>query len=114
MINAIGSSSPSPSPDKTSLASAAALAAELARYQRQLSDCINCSSANTPESRAKAQALSDKIAATKTQIDKATTPDTSNAVAQNNQSNQSATNLNSNHASNSVSANLGNNVNVFA
>ena len=39
---------------------------------------------------------------------------TSNAIAQNNQSNQSATNSNANNPGSSTPASFGNNVNVFA
>jgi hypothetical protein len=44
--------------DKTSPAS---LQAQLQRYQHQLSDCVNCSSAKTPQGKSDIQAISAKI-----------------------------------------------------
>ena len=82
--------------------SAAALSAQLERYQKQLSDCVNCPSANTPESRTKAVLLSNRIAETKQLIEKAMTPAT---IAQSGQSPAGAQ---------SSPAKLGNRVNVFA
>lgn len=41
--------------------SAAGLQAQLQRYQKQLSDCVNCASAKTPEGKANIQALSARI-----------------------------------------------------
>jgi hypothetical protein len=41
--------------------SRAALAAEVARYQKQLSDCVNCSSSKTLEGKAHIQELSTQI-----------------------------------------------------
>ena len=48
--------------------SAASLQAQIAVYQRQLSDCVNCSSANTIQGRNDIQQISSKISAAKAQI----------------------------------------------
>ncbi len=67
MLGAIGSSSFSGTTGTG--ASTAVLEAQLAQYQRQLSDCIHCSSAKTPEGKAAIQILSDKISAVKKHIE---------------------------------------------
>lgn len=41
--------------------SAASLQAQLQRFQQQLSDCVNCASAKTPQGKAAIQALSAKV-----------------------------------------------------
>jgi hypothetical protein len=41
--------------------SAASLQAQLQRYQQQLSDCVNCASAKTPQGKADIQAISARI-----------------------------------------------------
>jgi hypothetical protein len=51
--------------------SVAALQAQLAQYQKQLSDCVNCASSSTREGQAQIQALSSKIAAVRGQINAA-------------------------------------------
>lgn len=45
-----------------------ALDAEIARYQKQLSDCEHCPSAKTPQGKANIQTISDKISAGKTRL----------------------------------------------
>lgn len=45
------------------------LDSQLARLHQQLSDCVNCSTANTAEGQAKAQALSDQINSLKARLD---------------------------------------------
>ena len=57
MISAIGSSTPYTPPHTN----AGGLQAQLDRYQKQLSDCVNCDSANTHEGKETIQALSNKI-----------------------------------------------------
>jgi hypothetical protein len=59
MSAAIGSSTISGAAG--SYMSRAALHAELARYQKQLSDCVNCPSSKTLEGKANIQELSNKI-----------------------------------------------------
>lgn len=41
--------------------STAGIEAQLARYQKELSDCINCASAKTPEGKAAIEAATNKI-----------------------------------------------------
>ena len=48
------------------------LEAQLDRYRKQLSDCVNCSSAKTPEGKAKIEELSNRIGEIKARIDKTT------------------------------------------
>ena len=57
----------SPSPSR-SPAAKASLEAQLAQYQRQLSECINCDSAKTLEGKNQIQAISSKIAAIRDSI----------------------------------------------
>jgi hypothetical protein len=67
MVAAIGSStftSPSVAASPT-----AGLEAQIARYQKQLSDCVNCDSANTLQGKENIQQLSNKISAAKARID---------------------------------------------
>jgi hypothetical protein len=47
---------------------AASLQAQIAVYQRQLSDCVNCSSASTIAGKNDIQTISSKISAAKSQI----------------------------------------------
>lgn len=51
-------------------AAAAGLSAQLARYQKQLSDCVNCASAKTPEGKANIEELSAKISAVKARMER--------------------------------------------
>ena len=44
------------------------LEAQIARYKKELSGCVNCESAKTAEGKANIQALSDKISALTTQV----------------------------------------------
>jgi len=53
--------------------SSAGLDAQLARYQVQLSDWVNCPSCNTAEGKAKIQELSDKVRETEQSIKAADT-----------------------------------------
>jgi hypothetical protein len=48
--------------------SAASLQAQLQRYQQQLSDCVNCASAKTPQGKADIQAISARISEVKQTI----------------------------------------------
>jgi len=76
------STSASTATKTNSAASAGALQAQLAQYQRQLSDCVNCSSANTPEGKQQIAEISGKINALKQTIEasQATpSPETTNA-----------------------------------
>lgn len=46
------------------------LDAQLDRYRKQLADCVNCSSAKTPEGKAKIEELSNRIGEIKSRIEK--------------------------------------------
>jgi len=70
MLSAIGSSAYSGFVG--SGPSAAGLQAQLDRYQKQLSDCVNCSSANTLEGRKAIQDLSGQISEVKARIEQIT------------------------------------------
>ncbi|MFH1494900.1 MAG: hypothetical protein ABIG70_08905 [Pseudomonadota bacterium] len=98
MLNAIGSPEFSSAPG---IQSASGLEARLARYQRELSNCVKCNTANTREGRESIQALSDKISALKTRIEESAntnpgshsaTPDTK-ASADVSNSNEAATSI---------------------
>ena len=60
MVSAIGSSNAFHT-ISTSGESVAAIEAQLALYQKELSNCVNCESANTKQGQADIQALSSKI-----------------------------------------------------
>lgn len=57
---AIGSTTSAVS-QSASASSGVALRADLARYQKQLADCVNCESAKTPEGKRNIQDLSRRI-----------------------------------------------------
>lgn len=70
MVAAISSSHASiPSPG--SGGSTAGLEAQLTRYQKELSDCVNCESSKTPEGKANILELQVKISSVKERIEKA-------------------------------------------
>ncbi|MGZ3253981.1 MAG: ABC transporter C-terminal domain-containing protein [Burkholderiaceae bacterium] len=67
MVAAIGSTAlPSSS---TSVSPTAGLEAQITRYQKQLSDCVNCDSANTAQGKEAIQEISNKISAVKAKIE---------------------------------------------
>jgi hypothetical protein len=67
MVAAIGSTAlPSSS---TSASPTAGLEAQIIRYQKQLSDCVNCDSANTAQGKETIQAISSKISAARAKIE---------------------------------------------
>ena len=110
MVNAIGSY---PSFNSTGT-SAAGLEAQLTRYQRQLSDCVNCSATSkTPEGRETARALSDKIGEIKAQLEAVTTSKISTDT-QNFPKSDSGTQSNTIAQAGSTTATLGNYLNVYA
>ena len=47
----------------------ARLEAQIAHYEKQLSDCVNCASAKTPEGKKAIAEISNKISATRARID---------------------------------------------
>jgi hypothetical protein len=69
MLQAINSSSPTPAP------AFASLQAQLQRYQQQLSECINCASAATPEGKADIEAISARIGQLKGRMAQADAPE---------------------------------------
>jgi len=54
--------------------SATSLQAQLQRYQTQLSDCVNCASAKTPEGKADIQAISARISEIKQRVEQTEKP----------------------------------------
>lgn len=52
--------------------SAIALHAQLARYEKQLSECVNCASSSTPEGKAQIEEITERITQIKATIDKTT------------------------------------------
>jgi hypothetical protein len=69
MLAAIGSSTFA-SPDCAG--TSGILQAQLDRYQKELSDCVDCDSANTRQGRETIQALSNKISAIKARLEEIT------------------------------------------
>lgn len=109
MVSAIGSSS-LPNPASTDLSSAG-LTAQLGRYQKELSECVNCSSAKTSEGKIKITELSGKISELKTRIEEASAPK-SPTIDNNLLANVPA--VSSAATSSSTTETLGNRLNVFA
>ncbi|HAT31472.1 MAG TPA: hypothetical protein DCW29_11655 [Janthinobacterium sp.] len=72
MVQAIGGAAGSDTKNKDGAAAAASLEAQLLRYQKQLSDCVNCDSSKTPEGKAQIQAIASKISEVKDRIDHST------------------------------------------
>jgi hypothetical protein len=60
MVSAIGSS-PASSAVSTTVASTAAIEAQIARDKKELSNCVNCESAKTSQGQADIQTLTNKI-----------------------------------------------------
>jgi hypothetical protein len=58
-----------------------ALRADLARYQKKLSDCVNCESAKTPEGKRNIQDLDTRIGALKAQLNAVPQSDATPAVS---------------------------------
>ena len=68
---AIGASAPPATAYGGGGPSAASLQAQLQRYQQQLSDCVNCASAKTPQGKADIEAISARISEVKHSITQA-------------------------------------------
>ncbi len=66
MVSALNSSTFAP---PVYAAATGGLEARLERYQKELSDCVNCDSAKTPEGKQKIQDVSSKISEIKTRIE---------------------------------------------
>ena len=69
MVSAIGSSSASDAAF-TIGTSAAGIEAQLTRYKKELSDCVNCASAETTAGKAAIEAIANKISSAEARIDK--------------------------------------------
>ena len=72
MMSAIGTTPASATAYPTGMTTAG-IEAQIARYQKELSDCVNCASANTPEGKAKIEAISSKISTAEARIAQVTT-----------------------------------------
>ena len=71
MVSAIGSS-PTLNPAPSSPSSTAGIEAQIARDQKELSNCVNCASAETKQGQADIQALSNKINIAKARLEQIT------------------------------------------
>jgi len=69
MVSAVGSS-PASSATPTTGSSTAGIEAQIVRYKKELSDCVNCASSKTPEGKAAIQAISTKISTAQARIEK--------------------------------------------
>lgn len=76
MVQAIGSSAGSGA--ISTGAAAAGLEAQLTRYQKQLSECVNCASSRTAEGKAEIEAISARISEVRARIEKVTSPNAGN------------------------------------
>ncbi|EGF31446.1 hypothetical protein IMCC9480_3939 [Oxalobacteraceae bacterium IMCC9480] len=85
MVQAIGGTATNTT--TTSPANAAGLQYQLSRYQKQLSECVNCASAKTPQGKADIEAISGKISSLRLRIDEVASgsvvrpPESANAAA---------------------------------
>ncbi len=105
MLSAIGASVPSPGSP-----SAAGLQANLDRYQQELSDCVNCASANTTAGKNKILAISNKISQTRARIAEIAALKAQNAPPAATVPEKTANDA----KKNSPSSNLGSRLDVFA
>lgn len=69
MVQSITALSAAPPATQGGAVSAASLQGQLQRFQQQLSDCVNCSSAKTPEGKADIDAIASKIGQIERRID---------------------------------------------
>jgi len=72
MVSAVGSS-PASSAAPSTGASTAGIEAQIVRYKKELSDCVNCPSSKTPEGKATIQAITNKISSAQARIEKINT-----------------------------------------
>ncbi|MFZ6645171.1 FlxA-like family protein [Undibacterium sp. TJN25] len=70
MVQAIAPDTAAATSAASSGSASAALQAQLDRYQKELSDCVNCASAKTPEGKTQIDDISSKISDLKSRIDK--------------------------------------------
>ena len=95
--------------------SRAALRAEIARYQHQLSDCVNCVTAKTLEGKVHIQELSDKISVDQQRVKQSEAQQSSaSETAAGRSEAPTVTYSSSGSADQSVSAAQGTLVNAFA
>ena len=71
MVTATGALASAATPAVQGSAGAGGLNAQLARYEKQLAECINCASASTPEGKQAIEDLYGKIHDTKAKIEEA-------------------------------------------
>lgn len=69
MVSAIASS-PASSATPTTGTSTAGIEAQIVRYKKELSDCVNCPSSKPPEGKAAIQAITNKISTAQARIEK--------------------------------------------
>ncbi|MYM21947.1 hypothetical protein GTP46_04710 [Duganella sp. FT135W] len=67
-------SPPAASTYSTGVRSSVSLQAQLQRYQKQLSDCVNCASAKTSQGKADIEAISERISQIKRAIEQTEKP----------------------------------------
>ena len=70
MVAAIGTTSSPAGYEISASGSISGLEAQLARYQKELSNCVNCDSAKTAKGKENIQAISGKISSIQTRIEK--------------------------------------------
>jgi hypothetical protein len=76
MAISIASATQSAAPGSFPAKSTGGLEAELAQYRKQLSECVTCATANTPEGRREIQRIENQIRAITTRIEAARQPKT--------------------------------------
>src|SRR5450830_451319 len=81
-VNSMGVSSVSPSAYAAGAPSSTALHAQLQRYQKQLSDCVNCASAKTQAGEANIEKISAQISQIKQRIAQSASPSTGPTAAE--------------------------------
>jgi hypothetical protein len=94
--------------------SAAGLQAQIAIYQRQLSDCVNCSSADTIAGKSDIQQISSKISAAKSQIQQIQDQTPPKASAATTNANASVNAVANSPVTRALTIAPGNNVDLFA
>jgi hypothetical protein len=107
MVQAIGSSTSAGA--AVSSPPIGGLDAQLARYQKELSECVNCESAKTPEGKKTIQAVSDKISVVKARLEEVVTGKSNSQSVKQEPSSAKAT-----AAPSSAKAAVGSAVDVFA
>ncbi len=95
---------------------AAGIQAQIAIYQRQLSDCVNCSSADTIEGKNQIQEISSKISTAKAQIQQISdqAPPKTSATSATTNANASVNAVANSPVTRALTIAPGNNVDVFA